>query len=243
MMANFLQCGSPFVVKKAMSEYKKEKVHPPTYNSWHHMKYRCNNKKDVCYHLYGGRGISVCKRWENSYKNFITDMGQRPEGRTLDRINNDGNYEPSNCRWATPYEQARNSRVERFASINGVSLSLKELSIFFNINYSTLKDRIYKLNWDIEKALTTKTRAKKDSLVDKNVKAAKLKAVNQLTKNMNHFYSGKPNKKRRLKIVELRDKEGMTFTAIGKRFRPVITRQAAFQLYKKGKQELAATQL
>lgn len=71
------------------------------------MKSRCNNPSHQHYARYGGRGIRVCDRW-NVYANFLADMGERPAGKTIDRINNDGNYEPSNCRWATASEQQRN---------------------------------------------------------------------------------------------------------------------------------------
>ena len=73
------------------------------------MKARCSRPGVDGYHRYGGRGIKVCDRWLNDFENFLADMGERPEGKTLDRINPDGNYEASNCRWATPKEQAQNT--------------------------------------------------------------------------------------------------------------------------------------
>ena len=79
------------------------------YKSWEGMRTRCNNPNAEKFHHYGGRGITVCERW-NSYANFLADMGPRPEGRSLDRVNNDGNYEPENCRWATAQEQRANRR-------------------------------------------------------------------------------------------------------------------------------------
>lgn len=82
----------------------------PTYHCWNSMLQRCSNKKDTAYHHYGGRGIKVCDRWQNSFENFYEDMGQRPEGLTIDRINNEGNYEPSNCRWASMQVQGLNQR-------------------------------------------------------------------------------------------------------------------------------------
>ena len=80
----------------------------PTYTSWYAMKRRCLVRKE-----YTSRNITVCSRWQSSFDNFLFDMGVRPKGKTLDRINNDGNYEPSNCRWATASEQARNTRRSR----------------------------------------------------------------------------------------------------------------------------------
>lgn len=79
----------------------------PEYRSWTAMLHRCTNSKHMSYHRYGGRGIMVCERWKE-FANFLADMGLRPMGKSLDRINNDGNYEPGNCRWATPKEQQAN---------------------------------------------------------------------------------------------------------------------------------------
>jgi len=88
----------------------------PTYNSWDSMRQRCNNPKMTQYARYGGRGISVCPAWSD-FATFLADMGERPEGTSLDRIDNDGNYEPSNCRWATPIQQANNKSPKR--KLNG----------------------------------------------------------------------------------------------------------------------------
>lgn len=80
-----------------------------TYVSWSRMKQRCQYAKHHIFHDYGGRGIRVCERWQE-FKNFLADMGERPDGKTLDRKDVDGNYEPGNCRWATRLEQERNKR-------------------------------------------------------------------------------------------------------------------------------------
>lgn len=81
-----------------------------TYRSWNAMLDRCTNIHHNAYKNYGARGITVCTRWYD-FRNFLEDMGERPLNKTLDRIDNDGNYEPSNCRWATIYEQIQNSRI------------------------------------------------------------------------------------------------------------------------------------
>lgn len=86
-----------------------------TYITWRSMKSRCLNPESLDYENYGGRGITICKRWINSFKNFLDDMGERPSNLTLDRKDNNGNYEPSNCRWATSYEQRRNRRSVRLS--------------------------------------------------------------------------------------------------------------------------------
>lgn len=80
-----------------------------TYRSWRHMRSRCTNPNDASFKYHGARGITVCERW-NKFENFLADMGERPSGTSLDRIDFNGNYEPGNCRWADAYTQATNRR-------------------------------------------------------------------------------------------------------------------------------------
>lgn len=106
----------------------------PVYTSWLNMKQRCTNPKSGQFHNYGARGITISPRWVNSFENFLADMGERPEGCSLDRIDVNGNYEPGNCRWATASQQCRNTRVValnteavkviRWGAARGVPLSL-----------------------------------------------------------------------------------------------------------------------
>lgn len=103
-------CLSREVATKTMSDTFKTHglSKTPTYHTWKRMRQRCSNRSNKKYYRYGGRGITVCKRW-NKYENFLEDMGERPgDDLSLDRIDNDGNYEPSNCRWATQKVQQNN---------------------------------------------------------------------------------------------------------------------------------------
>lgn len=123
------------------------------YSSWSQMKERCYNIKNKNYLRYGGRGVIVCDRWLYSFDKFLEDMGKKPSLKhTIDRINNDGNYDPTNCRWATILEQARNKSTNVMILFNGETKCLSAWAERFNINTSTLWNRLHK-KWPIEKAL------------------------------------------------------------------------------------------
>jgi len=121
---------------------KHGKIGTVAYSRWLAMKARCSNPNADNYKYYGGRGISICESWA-SFENFYADMGDPPEGTTLDRINSQGNYSPENCRWATVEEQARNRRSTVLFSFQGANYTLKELSEKLGISESTLSGRIY----------------------------------------------------------------------------------------------------
>lgn len=125
----------------------------PAYRTWAAMKLRCYNKNHEHYRFYGGRGISVCERWRQSYRNFLQDMGPRPTGTTLDRIDNDGPYSPDNCRWATKQEQVNNSRSVRLLTFDGQTRSISEWARVIGIQDGTIRYRLKK-GWSIEQALT-----------------------------------------------------------------------------------------
>jgi hypothetical protein len=126
--------------------------HSPTYASWAAMKFRCTNPNHVAYKHYGGRGISVCPSWSNSFANFLADLGERPVGFTLDRINPDGNYEPGNCRWVSPKIQGNNRRSNRMLRSQGLMLTVAEWSEVTGIKMTTIRERL-KRGWSVERAL------------------------------------------------------------------------------------------
>lgn len=127
----------------------------PEYKVWVGMRQRCSNPNRRHYDRYGGRGIKVCERWESGYAAFIEDMGPRPSPKhTLDRIDNDGDYTPENCRWATQKEQHNNRSVSRYIQFEGRRLTLTEWAKELGMTTSTLNSRFLD-DWSVERALTT----------------------------------------------------------------------------------------
>jgi hypothetical protein len=116
----------------------------PEYNIWVKMKSRCYNEKDPKYSYYGGRGIKVCRQWDESFDAFFSDMGKKPSREhSIDRIDVNGNYEPSNCRWATAKTQSRNKRNHRLVEYCGKKIPLSEACEKSGVNY---RSALYRLN-------------------------------------------------------------------------------------------------
>ncbi|MCK6499065.1 MAG: hypothetical protein L6Q38_06245 [Nitrospira sp.] len=133
---------------------KHGKTDTRTHRIWRAMKTRCHNKNSSGFHKYGARGIKVCDRWLN-FEDFLSDMGEAPLGMSIERKNNNGNYEPGNCIWATPKQQARNNRRNVTIHFCGRTQCLSAWCEGLGIPYGAAKQRIKKLGWSVERALTT----------------------------------------------------------------------------------------
>jgi hypothetical protein len=134
------------------------KSRTPEYNTWSLVIGRCENPHNACFSYYGGRGIKMCRRWRHSFETFLADMGPRPSSvHTLDRINNDGDYEPQNCRWATRTQQSRNQRNNHLIEFKGRLAPVAELAAEQGLSPDLVYDRL-KAKWSAHKALTTPPR-------------------------------------------------------------------------------------
>lgn len=112
------------------------------YNIWAHIKNRCLNPADARFHLWGGRGITICDEWRDNFLAFYADMGECPPGMSIDRIDNDRGYEPGNCRWATPSQQSNNLRTVRRLTHNGKTATLTEWAAKWGCSRDAIKLRL-----------------------------------------------------------------------------------------------------
>jgi hypothetical protein len=124
----------------------------PTFKSWDSMKQRCTNPKAPDFARYGGRGVRVCGRWLESFENFLHDMGARPTGQTLDRVDVNGDYTPENCRWATMSQQQRNKRTSSVAEFGGVTRTYAEWAEITGVNSKAIGERLRR-GWAVKDAL------------------------------------------------------------------------------------------
>lgn len=120
-----------------------------TYNSWCHMRVRCYDQSSDRYPFYGARGIQVCERWRDDYDAFVDDMGLRPAGTTLERIDNAGNYEPGNCRWVTRAEQIRNTRRSKIINFKGRSKNLTDWASEFETTEGNVRGYLKRHSVDV----------------------------------------------------------------------------------------------
>lgn len=137
----------------------------PEYIAWRNMKGRCSAPRHPAYKRYGARGIQVCERWRSSFANFLADVGRRPSPKhSIDRIDNSGNYEPDNCRWATSREQARNTKRNRLIEWDGrlmcIAAWAQEMGVKANILYNRFSQR-----WPLEKVMTQPVLSRKNTEV------------------------------------------------------------------------------
>ena len=134
------------------SHYSPGKGGTRTYITWVQMRQRCRDKNNKDY---GGKGIKVCDSWISSFENFLADMGDRPIGMSIDRIDANGNYEKQNCRWATDTEQNRNKSNVMQITVDGISKCITEWAIHTGLPFSTIYSRITQYGWDHKRAVTT----------------------------------------------------------------------------------------
>ena len=132
---------------------KQKKAHKKTHQCWRDMRQRCNNPNSHRYYTHGARGIKVCKEWEESYKAFLDDMGEKPDGFTIERLDNNKGYYKENCTWASPKEQAQNRRTTRHITYNNQTKTLLEWAKEIGLSHNAMSKRLK--NWSIEKAINT----------------------------------------------------------------------------------------
>lgn len=148
-------CGCLRVDVATARVFKHGLSHTPIWNIWRAMNRRCNNPSDKSFCNYGGRGIKVCESWLK-FENFFKDMGHRPSGLTLERIDNNKGYSPDNCKWATRKENIVNRRVTVFMTLNGRTMCQADWCRELSINSQTLRARRMK-GWSDNQCLTTPT--------------------------------------------------------------------------------------
>lgn len=154
-MKKSLSCGCLQVERTSNANKKHGMSHTPLFAVWNTMKQRCSNPNSEKYPRYGGRGITVCEEWRSSFLvfyNWATESGYRPD-LSIDRIDNNGNYEPGNCHWASDSLQANNKSNNLMVAFRGKLFTLSELSKTSGINYGALKARIRR-DWTAERAIS-----------------------------------------------------------------------------------------
>lgn len=151
---NTKSCGCLKIKKLRERQTTHGMSRAPEFWVWVAMRERCHNPKHESYHRYGGRGISVCERWRCSFEDFYADIGSRPSQlHSIERIDNDGDYEPGNCRWAVQSEQTRNTSRNKMITLAGRTQCLTDWARERGINVNTLNKRL-RSGWTVEEALS-----------------------------------------------------------------------------------------
>lgn len=140
--------GKHITERGATTKHNGKRLYSKEYTTWKGIRGRCNTPTNPKYPRYGGRGVKVCARWD-SFEAFLEDMGPRPEGMTIGRIDNDGDYAPENCRWETPRQQSNNTRRNIRLSINGQTKTLAQWARAAGLKVGTLQRR-YHAGWSAE---------------------------------------------------------------------------------------------
>lgn len=136
--------------------------HHDLYSIYSNMIGRCHNPNNHKYYMYGKRGIAVCDPWRESFENFLIDMGKRPSQKhSIERLDNNKGYSKDNCEWHTIKEQTRNRRSNIYVEVNGEKMCLIDACKIVGLNYATVQQRVTKYNWNINDALTIKSRKQK----------------------------------------------------------------------------------
>lgn len=152
---NTTSCGCYWIEVASHLPQTHGMTNSPEYTVWCEMIRRCEDKQRNNFKNYGGRGITVCSRWRKSFSAFFEDMGAKPtQDHSIERENNDGNYEPGNCRWATRKEQGRNTRANRLLEYNGRTACLSEWAEVAGLSTRAFHHRLSR-GWSVERAITT----------------------------------------------------------------------------------------
>lgn len=161
-----VSCGCyqrEIAVRSGLATKRHGETRSSTYKTWIAMKARCLNPSDQAYSHYGGRGIKVCERWANSYESFVEDMGRRPRGMSIERIDVNGDYEPRNCVWATAKEQARNRRCTIKVVYQGKEMPLTQAAEQSGIPYQVLRERKQRLKWPDDRLFASYTKRQRST--------------------------------------------------------------------------------
>lgn len=167
-------CLTKEILRKARTTHGMAILKTSTYLTWRSMRTRCLKPWHKSYKDYGGRGIKICDSWLK-FENFLADMGEKPEGMQLDRVDNNGNYEPSNCRWATPMQNCNNRRSSHYIEHNGERRTISQWARVKGIPRDTLSFRL-ESGWSVAEAMTTPVKRQKnnrDGLVTRTTATAR----------------------------------------------------------------------